>query len=596
MATGFDRIAQSDWASGMWQAVARHLIPRNGTFDLLNTLLDDDGLAYRRGGSEYKSNAGLGTAGLRWIWDGQLSPGARTLVASATKFGVLDADDATILDIGTGAGATGLAGPTRAAQVGDLLFIGGGTIYGGSRKTANYSTGTVTTTLASKTLTGAGTSWSANVDAGMLFRVSGERVYVVASVDSNTQITLTEPYQGTSAAGKAYTLKQLELATTPYKTAEIYATIFDRLLVATGKRLDPSASDDAAGLTQPHLFSATEFENFPADILAIEALRDTALIFTAAGVFSWTGAAFDETDDAGNAQWSFERVNPDLILWAKEGVATYQNQLVVPCADGVWTVGVASAPQLLSKSVQARYLSAVRGGSKPGGAGIFKSHYVLPILDSSNAVVDMIVCRLDRPTDTDRGVIFPWTRQDGHGGNVTCVAPRVGGAAAARSPELLGASKATGSRILKLGGFWEPTAARKNDADGTTQVWRLETRDYATGAGNENTVRQLIISYELIDAASDNPHIQAAYSKGAELPGLPHWDDDTWDDVLWVGDDAEFIQLPDGAPEDNGRTPFIWSGFAASTRYVRARLQCSDPCASLKLRSLDWRVMSSGKQ
>lgn len=594
---GFSEIPQRDFSAGMFRGIARHLIPPTGVYNALNGLFDEDGNFYRRGGSEYKSDAGLGTTGLRWVWDGALSPGARTLVARSTTFGVLDSNDTTILDLGAGAGATGLATPTRAVKVGGLLFIGGGTIYGGSRKTANYSTGTVTTTTGSRVVTGAGTTWSTNVDAGMLFRRSGERVYVVESVDSNTQITLTEQYQGTGGAGQAYTLKQLELATAPYKTAEIYATLFDRLIPASGNRLDPSASDDAAGLTRPHTYDATDFQVFPTDILGAEGLRDTLLVFCADGVYAMSGLGFDQTDAAGNIQWRSELVNRDRILWGKEGVATFGNHLVVPCVDGVWTMGVAAGPQLLSRSINGLYASYVRAGHHPGLAAVYGAHYVLPILDSSNAVIDMLVCRLDRPIETPLGICFPWAHWDGHGGNVAALAVRVGGASAARQPSLLAASRATGSRLLKLNAAFAPDAAHKSDADATTHVWEVETRDHETGPPG-STTRRLRITYELIDAGTDDPKISGWYSKGSEIAGIPKYGTGLiygsgftyFDSGL-----AEFTALTGQAPEDTGRTPYTWS-LAAGSRYIRARLRCSDPCASLKLRTLEWFVMASGRQ
>jgi hypothetical protein len=84
--------------------------------------------------------------------------------------------------------------------------------YGGSLKTAPYSTGTVTVTNGSKTVTGAGTSWTANVDAGMILRVgSDSAIGLVASVDTNTQITLRDAWSGTTAAGASYTLVTVSL-------------------------------------------------------------------------------------------------------------------------------------------------------------------------------------------------------------------------------------------------------------------------------------------------------------------------------------------------------------------------------------------------
>jgi hypothetical protein len=72
---------------------------------------------------------------------------------------------------------------------------------------SQYSTGTATVTNGSPTVTGTNTLWLANVSAGDSFTVAGDGVmYDVASVDSDTQITLSVNYAGVTAAGVVYTI------------------------------------------------------------------------------------------------------------------------------------------------------------------------------------------------------------------------------------------------------------------------------------------------------------------------------------------------------------------------------------------------------
>ena len=72
---------------------------------------------------------------------------------------------------------------------------------------SQYSTGTATVTNGSATVTGTNTLWLANVSAGDSFTVAGDGVmYDVASVDSDTQITLSVAYAGVTAAGVVYTI------------------------------------------------------------------------------------------------------------------------------------------------------------------------------------------------------------------------------------------------------------------------------------------------------------------------------------------------------------------------------------------------------
>ncbi len=76
-----------------------------------------------------------------------------------------------------------------------------------------YQQGLVTVTSGSATVTGSGTAWLGQIQPGHIFiratMVNGVRVddpvaYFVASVTSNTQLTLTAPYGGASGSGQKY--------------------------------------------------------------------------------------------------------------------------------------------------------------------------------------------------------------------------------------------------------------------------------------------------------------------------------------------------------------------------------------------------------
>jgi hypothetical protein len=72
---------------------------------------------------------------------------------------------------------------------------------------SQYSTGTATVTNGSATVTGTNTLWLANVTAGDSFTIASTGVmYNVASVDSDTQVTLSAPYAGVTASGVVYAI------------------------------------------------------------------------------------------------------------------------------------------------------------------------------------------------------------------------------------------------------------------------------------------------------------------------------------------------------------------------------------------------------
>jgi len=74
---------------------------------------------------------------------------------------------------------------------------------------AQYKTGTVSVTNGSATVTGSGTSWSGEIAAGDLFTIVGDNAwYEVASIGSNTSITLSANYAGTTGSGKSYAISR----------------------------------------------------------------------------------------------------------------------------------------------------------------------------------------------------------------------------------------------------------------------------------------------------------------------------------------------------------------------------------------------------
>lgn len=75
-----------------------------------------------------------------------------------------------------------------------------------------YSTGTASVTNGSATVTGVGTSWNSGglgfPAVGQIFNVGSPlgRNYVIQAINSNTSITLTETYKGSTASGQSYAI------------------------------------------------------------------------------------------------------------------------------------------------------------------------------------------------------------------------------------------------------------------------------------------------------------------------------------------------------------------------------------------------------
>lgn len=603
MPPGLATIGQDDYAAGIVRGQARHLMPGSSVWDVVNGLLDDDGAVYRRGGSVYKSSSAF-AASIAFLWDGYLpAVGLRTVVGYSSAFGILDpADDAAPMAVGGG----GISVSGTPAQIGDFLWIPGGRIYAGSKKASSYSTGTLALTAGSKAVVGTGTSFSANIDAGMLLEISGDttRFYVVESVTDNTHLTLREAWHGSTGSGATYAAAAVKTGLYPepqtsgqrgFAAATHYAVSGGRLLAAIGNRLYMSKGvDPTTGLLRPQEYDS-EYHEFPdsGEIIGLVGLRDRALVFTTGGTWIVSNLAFNLVDAAGNPQQRVERVSTTTRLWGAPGLTQFEGSVIAPTVDGVFLMDGVSQPVAVGRSIAPLIRDHVRAGHKIGGAAVYRNHYFLPVTSADGSPLELLVCRLDRPVNTGKGNLWPWTRFEGHAGSVRCLATRTA-TGEARAPKLL--AGAPSGRLLDLSSTFEPSASVKQDADATTHNLELETRDFRTGRpGTRNTVTRARLRYSL-DGTSDSPTLALSYSNGSEDTdaSVPLWDTVDWDEFEWAGDAlVEFINAPGQAPEDDGRTPYVWSGWGCRGEFFRARIVSSGPIATLTLHELQLAVRQS---
>lgn len=577
------RQVQRDWSGGQFSTPARELIPENGFADCINGLLEEDGTVFRRGGGAYKTTVDA-PANLTFLWDGYVSAGQRTVVGTASNFYVLDTDDQTLVTLG-GNGTDG----RRPASGDGLVFIPCGAsasttlaIYGGSRKTAAYTTGSVTVTSGSQTVTGSGTTWSTNVDVGMVF-VTAAFASVVTAVNSNTSITVRD-FPTATQTGVTYSLSHIATSNIG-STVDAVATISApaRVVVATGSKIKFS------GAGTWNTFAATDYHQLPsgATVLGMEALGHVLMVFSTAGVFAISGMDYDLTDAYGNVQQRISQLSRDVILLDQRGITGWHGALVVPATDDIYLMTDTAAPQSVSAEIRKKYRDYVKAGYTCGFTTVYRNHLFVPILNGGTWV-DTLVCRLDAGG---------WTRWDGHSG--TSVGFTTRSTSGAPTPKLLSAS---GKRVLNLSDCFNPTGSNKNDADGTTHQFSLITRDYTTGGLNKNLVKKIRFRYELTDAASDSPTLTAYYSTGAVNSSNPSWGASTWGAFQWGASSVEqFAQIDTGtAPTSTGSDPYVWpvrtTESGVRPRFARFKFLSTSPCATLRVKSLEVFIRQGGRQ
>jgi hypothetical protein len=493
-------IGQDNFGGGMFRS--RRNAPPNTVYDAVNALVNDEGLLYRRGGSEYQSTTDT-TEDIELLWDGQLTPGRRTAFvtsdgSTSDAFYVLDTDDATPVTVLSG--LTQTFGPPTEVD-GYLAFPDRASntclIYGGSRKTANYSTGTVTVANGSTTVTGVGTSWAANADAGMIFAkaLTTDEFAIVASVASDTSLTLRDPWPYTSLSGASYNLYRgfnAIFTDLPTDDGLVAGTAARRLLLGQGSRVYFSERG------QPMNLDPSDYHSIPdgSTVTGIKSLGDSAVVFTTAGVWVIGNMSLDAVDAFGNVQQTMQRISGDVILWGDGGIAAWAGGLLVPAGDDVHVLGLDGQTATVSENIRPLYRAYVKAGYRPGIAAVHRGHYILPVLDGT-AQIATLVCRLDRGA--------AWTRWDGHAAAVAFV-ERV----TDYTPTLLGA---TGQRVTDLSFCFAPTAASASDADGTAHACTITTNDYPTGGNQPGFVQRIRLRYELVnDGAGSTPTVAVKYS------------------------------------------------------------------------------------
>lgn len=597
MSTGQTTLAQRDFSIGVVRGVGPESIDPRALWDHIDGLYEADGGTYGRGGSRAFSDALASPEDhpMNWIFDGYFDAGQRTLCATDDDFLVLDSDDETLLNLGS----DGLSlPPPGSALLESLLFIGGGYIYGGSRKTANYTTGTIATTqvaydsngqptnaTAAKTVTGSGTSFTANVDPGMLIQIGNERVYVVDSVTDNTHLVLRDPYEGSTGSGKSYTATPFYKITAadPYESGAFYAVCTNRLITAAKNVVKFTE------IQKPHKWTLTagdppaEIPNehpLPEGLRVISAgvVGQTALIFTTGGAWTINGLAFDIVDAQGNTNHRVQVLSRELVAFGQ--LATWQQALLVPCLSGIFLLDGVSNPVRLSRPIDELYQDYVDRPYRVGQPEVYNDHLLLPVLSAAGKVKDLLVAKLDRPTTVAGQPSRPWSRQSGIGVECPAFAVRNG---TDGTRKLLGANRPL-AQIVDCSEFWRPADAPEEDADGTAPEWVLVTRDYETGNLIPNTVRFVRPRYELV---GDGAEITVEYGYGVRSETGPRLGDVEFGGFEFAaGDEDVYYPLACTFGESDGLKPRRCRVNKA-TRSIRYRLSCSTPRRRLRLRSIE---------
>lgn len=582
MADGLQVQRQDTFALGAFDGFDR--IPDGAAESIIDGIINDDGTIDRRGGTTYKTTVDTGND-ILGIWDGNLHPGQRTAYNTTAKLWTLDTDDTTGIDLVTGAASFGTE---RFVEVARMLLKFAhnssiGYLWGGSRDQPTFTPAagnTATFTQGDTTVVGAGGTnfTTANFKAGGIIHTGATNRLLPAVIDSVTDAThllLAEPWpygtQTITTTWGATRVLERDFASTavgaPLRNTTlpvVASQIFGRLVLGQGNRVVPSDFGFGDALSTPVEFnSAEEALELPEGVVitGMQPVRDLLIVFTTQGVWAVSGLDTpDPTDFAGNPTQRVEQVNRDLVLWGEAGLASYRGAILVPGESDLWLFDGIGQPQAVTGGARQKYREYLRAGYSPGGATVFRGHFMLPILDGSSAPNDMFVWRLDLQGN-------PFVRWSGHA-KVAALAVRHGDTV--RQPKLLGAKA---RRLLDMTSCFVPSSTVKQDADGTVHELWITTRLYRFGAFPW-TVRKVRAEYEMDDAASDNPTMRLEIASG--LPPI-----------------YSFSLLSASGPEGDQAWP--WT-ITRRGRTFRARFRSSGPAARVAFKGFEISARANGRR
>jgi len=378
------------------------------------------------------------------------------------------------------------------------------------------------------------------------------------------------------------------------KEEPYYAVVANRLLAGSGHTVYFSK------IKTPGTFEATDLWELPGgiEILGVESLRQSAIVFTTRGVWVISEMGKNLTDEAGNLQQTLDLYSSDLVLWGSGGIAAWEGGLIVPGTDAVWLVslGVSSEKsqpfQRLSDAIEPLYREYVSNGYQAGQATVFANHYILPVIGNGE-IVDVLVCRLDMQPVPKQSNWRPWTHLSGFGATCGAFATRVS-STSQRTPELLGGTYGASARVLN-GLFFAPGPAAMLDADGSVHKWSLTTRSYATGNLVANLINKIRLRYQMFNPNAA-PKMKLEIAVETPSKGLSVWGLFKWGAAVWGLPSAAAFEPVSGEAQQStdAVVPFVWR-VRKKRRLIRFRFSSADAVVALAVKSLELFVRPDGR-
>lgn len=213
--------------------------------------------------------------------------------------------------------------------------------YRGSTN-ANYSTGTISVTQGSPTVTGSGTSWATttNAEANEYIELPDGKWYKILSVGGDTSLTIEVDYPGSNASGQSYVISpwgevlgRFSTGTTTAPQPEYIANHKDRIWVMDGNNLKSSVLDLSV--------DGENFNDFDTAANAVEINIPTGKGDTGTGLYSLNDTLYIFQRRAiwglyGTSPGDFQlrNITNEIGCVSKKTLVEYDNYLIFLSNDG----------------------------------------------------------------------------------------------------------------------------------------------------------------------------------------------------------------------------------------------------------------------
>jgi hypothetical protein len=231
-------------------------------------------------------------------------------------------------------------------------------------------------------------------------------------------------------------------------------------------------------------------------ITGLAALQNALLIFSAGHTERIIGSTPPPGSDMDRS------LIGDIGCTDARSIVVQEGNVLFANPRGVYLTNGAGFASLTTEGSIESYWQSLFAGYDPStwviSAGVFRGFYLVSILDNTGALKAALMCYVPRrawmPHTNIRAMMFA--------------------AAVGASEELYYADRAS-ARVIGISGMFSPSAANKNDADGTPVTPRLETRMLGHGPGLKHFGFGRL-SYDMRDAATDNPELVVSVAPGVE--------------------------------------------------------------------------------